>query len=308
MTALHRVEVEADGRPAGSITLSPLRPGEAELTVELADPVTAEAAAGAAAVVSAVVSARRALEWAFTHGYAVVHWHARSGDFPSRRVAWEAGFTFGATLPRRFDGVVADCWTGWVTPEGDGEPTTRWLEPEVLETPRLRLRPWLESDGDALVEASNDAVLRHFVPYSPLPRRRDAVPAYLSRIALAAANGDRVAWCVADQETDEAVGNVAVFELAGLPGRDEAQVGYWARPSARGRGVMAEAVRRATDWALDPAGLDVHRLYLLTSASNTGSRRVAERAGFVHVGTERGNAPAGDRWEDSTLYDRLRDA
>jgi RimJ/RimL family protein N-acetyltransferase len=300
MSALHRVEVELDGRPVGSITLSPLRPGEAELTVDLPD---GSVAAGAAAV----ESARRTLEWAFTNGYAVVHWHARSGDFASRRVAWETGFSFGPTVPRVVDGTVAECWTGWLTSDGDGGSTTRWLEPQVLETPRLRLRPWRESDGDALVEASNDPVLRHFVPYSPLPRQRNAVPAYLSGIALAAADGYRVAWCVADRETDEAVGNVAVFEFAGLPDRDEAQVGYWARPTARGRGVMAEAVRRATDWALDPAGLDVHRLYLLTSASNAGSCRVAERAGFTRVGTERGNAPAGDGFEDSALYDRLRD-
>jgi RimJ/RimL family protein N-acetyltransferase len=299
MSTLHRVEVEVDARTHGSVTLAPLRPGEAELTIDLPD--RSVAAAGAAA--------RRALGWAFTDGgCAVVHWHARSGDFASRRAAWEAGFQFGPTVPRVVDGVVVDCWTGWTTADGSREPMDRWLEPQVLETPRLRLRPWRETDGDALVEASNDTTLRHFVPYSPLPRDLDAVPDYLARVTLASANGHRVAWCVADRESDEALGNVAVFEFDGLPGRDEAQVGYWARPAARGRGVMAEAVRRATDWALDPEGLDVHRLYLLTSASNAGSRRVAERAGFTHVGTERGNAPAGDTFEDSAPYDRLRDA
>jgi [ribosomal protein S5]-alanine N-acetyltransferase len=298
MSASHRVEVEAGGRSGGSITLAPVRPGEAELTVDLRG----------GSLRAAAEAARRALEWAFTDGaYAVVHWHARSGDFAARRVVWQAGFTFGPTVPRVVDGAVVDCWTGWATADESGEPTTRWLESELLETPRLRLRPWRETDGEALVEASNDPVLRHFVPYSPLPRHRDAVPAHLARIGLAAADGHRVAWCVADGGTDAALGNVAVFELDGPPGRLEAQVGYWARPTARGRGVMAEAVRRAADWALDPAGLDLHRLYLLTSASNAGSRRVAERAGFTRVGTERDNGPVGDGWEDSVLYDRLRD-
>ena len=55
-------------------------------------------------------------------------------------------------------------------------------------------------------------------------------------------------------------------------------------------------------------GLGVRRLYLLTSYRNTASRRLAERVGFVHVGTERQSGPvAGGGFEDSALYDLLRD-
>jgi RimJ/RimL family protein N-acetyltransferase len=62
------------------------------------------------------------------------------------------------------------------------------------------------------------------------------------------------------------------------------------------------------DWGLAPAptGFGLRRLFLLTATSNTASRRVAEQAGFVHVGTERGAAPVGeDGFEDNAVYDRL---
>ncbi len=59
---------------------------------------------------------------------------------------------------------------------------------------------------------------------------------------------------------------------------------------------------------VDDGGLGVRRLHLLTSVDNEGSRRLAERAGFVHVGTERGSSPLADGgYGDSARYDRLRD-
>jgi RimJ/RimL family protein N-acetyltransferase len=55
-------------------------------------------------------------------------------------------------------------------------------------------------------------------------------------------------------------------------------------------------------------GLGIRRLYLLTAVGNVASQRLAERAGFVRVGTERQSAPtANGGWEDNALYDRLRD-
>ena len=50
------------------------------------------------------------------------------------------------------------------------------------------------------------------------------------------------------------------------------------------------------------------RLFLLTAQSNLASQRLAERAGFVRVGTERASAETAEGgWEDNALYDRLRD-
>jgi len=247
------------------------------------------------------------LDWGFgQRGFSCVTWRANVGNWASRRVAWATGFHFGPTVPRLLlqRGEVRDAWTGWIGADDTRRPTCRWLEPPVLETGGLRLRPWRERDAGRLVDASNDPRLRRYIPHSPLPHTRADVPAYLLRVALAASEGTRMAWCVADRDTDDALGNVALFEFAP---DGSAQVGYWAHPAARGRGVLSRATRLAADWALaaEPRGLGLRRLYLLTAVSNTASRRVAEQSGFVHVGTERSAAPVAGGYDDNAVYDRL---
>jgi len=297
--------IEHGGRFAGSVDLRMRSGGEAELGFGLHP-----GARGGGVM-------RRALDllldWGFGRGVEVVHWRAFVGNWSSRRTVWALGFSFGPTIPRLLPhrGERRDAWTGWLGSDDPRQPLEPWLVPPVIEADGVRLRPWREEDGPRLVEAANDPVLREWIPDTPLPRSLDAVPDYLTRVHLGGATNGRVAWCVADAETDLALGNVALFEFEDEGDDLTAQVGYWSHPAGRGRGVMAAALQLVADWALRRAaegGLGARRLYLLTSVRNVGSRRLAERAGFEHVGTERASAPiAGGGFEDNAIYDRLRE-
>jgi RimJ/RimL family protein N-acetyltransferase len=294
--------IEYGGRFAGSIDLRPRDAAEAEIGFGL------HPAARGQGVMHRAVEVL--LDWAFgNRGHTVVTWRAHVGNWASRRVAWAAGFHFGPTVPRLLEqrGRRCDAWTGWIGADDDRRPKSRWLEVPVLDTADLRLRSWREDDGHRLVDASNDARLRRFIPHSPLPHATSGVGAYLLRVRQMAAEGTRLSWCVADRDTDEALGNVALFDFQS---DESAQLGYWAHPRARGQGVLSRATRTVADWALapPPAGLGLRRQYLLTAVSNTASRRVAEYAGFAHVGTERSGAPVGPEYEDSAVYDRLAES
>jgi RimJ/RimL family protein N-acetyltransferase len=253
------------------------------------------------------------LDWGFDRGIEVVHWRAFVGNWSSRRTVWALGFRFGPTIPGLLPhrGERRDGWTGWIGRDDPREPVEPWLVPPVLEADGVRLRPWRDDDAAGLVEAANDPVMREWVPDSPLPRTPDEVPPYLLRVRLAAATNQRVAWCVADRDTDGVLGNVALFDFE--DGADDltAQVGYWSHPVGRGRGAMTAGLRAVCEWAMRPSragGLGARRLYLLTSSRNDASRRLAERVGFVHVGTERASAPvAGGGYEDNALYDLVRE-
>ncbi len=252
------------------------------------------------------------LDWGFARGVAVVQWRAFVGNWASRRTVWSLGFGFGPTVPNLLPqrGERRDAWTAWLGADAPREPVEPWLVPPVLEADGVRLRAWREDDGPRLVEAANDPVLRAWLPDTPLPRSLGAVPDYLTRVHLGAATNGRLAWCVAEGGTDLALGNVALFEFEEEGDDLTAQVGYWSHPDGRGRGVMTTALRLMTGWALRrtaDGGLGARRLYLLTSARNAGSRRLAERVGFEHVGTERASAPVADGgYEDNALYDLLR--
>lgn len=296
--------IEHDGLFAGTVDLRMRGGGEAELGFGLHPGSRGQGVM------------RRALDllldWGFERGVAVVHWKAFVGNWASRRTVWQLGFSFGPTIPRLLPqrGERRDAWTAWIGAEDPRVPATPWLVPPVIAVDGLRLRPWQDGDAERLVEAANDPVLREWIPDTPLPRSLPDAPGYLQRVHLGAATNHRVAWCVADASTDLALGNVALFELEGDPDALTAQVGYWSHPAGRGRGAMTTAVAAVRDWAMRPTadgGLGARRLYLLTSTRNADSRRLAERTGFVHVGTERGSAPvAGGGFEDNALYDQLR--
>lgn len=298
--------IEVDGRFAGSVDLRMRGGGEAELGFGLHPDVRGRRVM------------RRALDllldWAFdVQGVEVATWRAFVGNWASRRTVWDLGFTFGATVPRLLPhrGERRDAWTAWLGRSDERTPTVAWHQPPVLEKDAVRLRPWRDDDAPSLVVAANDPLVRGWIPETPLPRSPDDAADYLQFVRLAHAEGRRVGWCVADAATDEPLGSVAAFDFEGSGDDVTAQLGYWSLPAGRGRGAMTSGLRLACDWLLRTradGGFGARRLYLLTSSDNTASRRLAERCGFGHVGTERlsGPGPDGEGWADSALYDRLR--
>jgi len=81
-------------------------------------------------------------------------------------------------------------------------------------------------------------------------------------------------------------------------------VAYWVLPEARGRDVAARALRTMSTWSFLHVGL--HRIELAHSTRNTGSCRVAVKAGYVLEGTKRQQALHRDGWHDMHQHARLR--
>lgn len=63
---------------------------------------------------------------------------------------------------------------------------------------------------------------------------------------------------------------------------DVAEVAYWVRRSARGRGIATCALRLLSDWALDDGGLAA--LWAEIGSANPASARVAATAGYRLAG------------------------
>lgn len=158
----------------------------------------------------------------------------------------------------------------------------------VLGTARYRLRRWRDDDVPAPDEGPDAASLRFMPPFAhPTP---ETYAAWLARHRAIAAAGVGVDWCVADRETDHALGNVTVFHLD--PGREgfQAEIGYWLHPGARGRRVLGEALPVVLDHAFrcrPDGGLGLTRLHAGTVADNIASQRVLLAAGFRRWGDDR---------------------
>jgi RimJ/RimL family protein N-acetyltransferase len=295
--------VEYQGRYAGSAALKPDADGNARLHYGLS-----RWARGAGV---ASRSVRLLLEFGFaTCGFHVVHWWARDGNWPSRRVAWATGFRLGEAIPSLAEegGRRVDAWTGWIGPSDPRKPRAPWFDVPVLETPRLRLRSWREDEVPRITTARTNQATAHFLPFIPQPFTAEDAGFWLNDLAEQAAAGRRFNWCLADAESDLGLGNLTLFNLYRDAVRD-GELGYWAHPDAQGRGVMTEAIERVGRWYFAPeedGGLGGRKLLIRTAATNTAARRVAEKAGFQHVGTERNAFPLGNRTvDDRVTYDLL---
>lgn len=179
--------------------------------------------------------------------------------------------------------VASPVWGGRTGTANDERVDTVLVMPEVvLDTPRIRLRPFRNRDVAALVDAV-DGQVRHWLsmpePYDADAARRWCVAdSHQLRI-----DGDGQHWVVADRLADRFLGTVGFNRTRWDNGVTE--VGYWIAKEARGRGLASEAVRVVSDWAL--RRLDIRRVELQAAVGNAASRRVADKAGFVREGVLR---------------------
>ncbi|GAA5190846.1 GNAT family N-acetyltransferase [Rugosimonospora acidiphila] len=158
---------------------------------------------------------------------------------------------------------------------------TLWVD-ATPSGPALLLRPWRESDLDALIEAHDDAAIRHWLR-RPVRDQADAAR-WLEAESRGWRDGQRLGFAVCEDPTgtggDRPVAHVVLNRA--VPDREFAQVGYWTAARARGRGVAARAVEALTGWVFDSfAGEGLNRLDLLHQVDNLASCRVAEKAGYA---------------------------
>jgi RimJ/RimL family protein N-acetyltransferase len=122
-----------------------------------------------------------------------------------------------------------------------------------------------------------------------------AARANIERAARAWEEGTWAVFRIVDAATDEVIGGVNLR----FGDHDIAEISYFLRASARGRGLATRAVRLVARWAIDE--LAIERIELRVHPENAASRRVAERAGFTREGVER----ASRAWPDGTRFDSI---
>ena len=244
---------------------------------------------------------RMAVDWGFTEGgFEIVHWRSHVGNDASLRIAHATGFTLHGTTPGFLleRGKVLDAWTASIKFGDAPIPRTRWAESTVLESDRLRLRPNGEGDLPRIAEACSDPVSRQWLNSLPHPYAEANARDYVHACIWHAAQGAKATWAIADRDTDQLLGNIAVMDLLGL-NPTSGEVGYWMHPDARGKGVMTEALKMVVAHAFDPNGLDRRRLGLYAADGNDASNAVATAAGFTRYGTQ----TLAERLGDGTFVD-----
>ena len=171
---------------------------------------------------------------------------------------------------------------------------------EIL-TRRLRLRRFEARDRDGLHACFGDPESMRYWD-SPATKTPAETARWVRKLAKATTPEQSLAWAVAERKSDTCIGMVDYHHRAARHHRVE--VGYILAPRARGRGLMAEALRALLGHCFD--ALEIHRVEAMIHPDNTRSVRVVERLGFRREGGPlRERWRVGDTWQSADIFSLL---
>ena len=162
-----------------------------------------------------------------------------------------------------------------------------------LETERLILRPWRETDAESLYGYAKDERVgpaAGWPPHTSVENSREIIRGVLS---------EPETYAVCRKEDDRAIGSIGLMigSASGLSLPDnEGELGYWIGVPFWGQGFIPEAVRGLIRYAFEKLRLE--KLWCGYFDGNEKSKRVQEQCGFVYHHT-RENIP----WKSmNTVY------
>jgi RimJ/RimL family protein N-acetyltransferase len=157
------------------------------------------------------------------------------------------------------------------------------------------VRSWEGGDARSIARhANNREVWLHLRDRFPHPYSERDAAQFIARARSAQRETN-----FAIEVNGEAAGGIGF-----LPGTDiervSAEIGYWLGQAHWGRGLVTEALRAVTAYAVDAYGLT--RVFAVPFAHNIASCRVLEKAGYQLEGCLRRSAIKDGRICDQRLY------
>jgi len=166
-----------------------------------------------------------------------------------------------------------------------------------------RIRPYRADDAQALYEAARESI-RDVFPWlawcHPDYSMAEAGE-WASRKAGHASDGREFAFAVVGPD-DEFLGGCGVNHINSI--HRFANLGYWVRSSATGRGVARAAVRETAEFVFQ--NTDLIRLEIVCAVENRRSQRVAEGVGAVREGILRSRLLLHGKAVDAVMYSLVR--
>lgn len=171
--------------------------------------------------------------------------------------------------------------------------------PDVIETERLRLRPFRLGDVEEVLAYARDPEWSRFLRALPAPYERVHAEQFIARQVLL----DRSVhptWAIT---LDGVV--IGGLNLRFEDGHRSAEMGYSVAREHWGRGLCTEAARAVVDAAFRTCG-DLLRLHARADVHNGASQRVMAKIGMVKEGVLRSNRVERGEAIDDAVFAILR--
>ncbi|MDG1482811.1 MAG: GNAT family protein [Myxococcota bacterium] len=169
---------------------------------------------------------------------------------------------------------------------------------EIATDGTVRIRRIDLTDVDTIFAGVCDsmAALSPIMPWASPDYSREDACWFVANAWLGWRDGRAYGFLVEDVTDGRFLGLCGLNEVSG----HTANLGYWVTTAEAGRGVTTAATRLVARFGFEQAGLKRIRLFHIVG--NVGSRRVAEKVGFVYEGLCRQHLAVHGTIHDTRLY------
>lgn len=172
--------------------------------------------------------------------------------------------------------------------------------PTSLQNGTILVRPHEVGDIDALFIAVRESIaeISPWLPWCHADFSREELAGFVEVSRKGWADGSQYQFAIFDSATGSALGGISLNHIA--KSNRLANMGYWVRTSATGRGVASEAVKLVAAYGFRDLGLS--RVEIAAIPENTAGRRVAQRAGAKFEAVVRNRLVMHGGAYDAALY------
>ena len=164
----------------------------------------------------------------------------------------------------------------------------------------ILIRPYLATDVDRLFDAvaASRARLGAWMPWCHAKYARSDSETWIASRAEAWARSEAFDFVIIDDATDVVLGACGLNDIHRE--RRAANLGYWVRADANGRGIATTAA-----WLLARFGfvnLGLQRIEIVAAVENLASQRVAAKVGATREGVLRNRILLRDAFHDAVVF------
>jgi ribosomal-protein-serine acetyltransferase len=169
----------------------------------------------------------------------------------------------------------------------------------MTPAPMVRLRPLDLSDADQLFEAARESVaeIHPWMEWCHPAYKREESVGWLEFQVGAREKEAEFTYAIVDAN-HRFLGSCSLNQFNRM--HNFANLGYWVRTSATGRGVAREAVRQLRDVAFREKGFT--RVEIVCAVGNVRSQRVAESVGALREGILRNRLTLHGKAVDAVMF------
>ena len=170
----------------------------------------------------------------------------------------------------------------------------------VLSSDALLLRAFRLDDAEEIYEAVCESK-RELAPWLSWCHEQYAIAdtiAFLKGRGAAFQKDGEYALAIVERPSGRFVGATGINQIDKVVRR--ANLGYWLRTTATGRGYATLSTLLVARWAFETQGLE--RIEIVVATGNLPSQRVAERAGATREGIARKRLRVGSVQHDAAIY------